>query len=145
MIIAIALNYWSFWRIKSLKNLSSEFRLLTKKNQCLGQLTHLKQQLNSCALKQNYKHQSANTDQCHDCENFYYSSNSITLISLINLKSRLLILKKIHPPRIFPPSTFIDFLDLFHPPLVVYWIYVLVFSKKSHPPRLFQPPRLLER
>ena len=53
---------------------------------------------------------------------------------------------KIHPPRTFPPSTFIDFLDLFHPPLLVYCIYVLVFfSKKSHPPRLFQPPRLLER
>ena len=51
--------------------------------------------------------------------------------------------KKIHPPRTFPPSTFIDFLDFFHPPLHVYCIYVLVFSKKSHPPRLFQPPRLL--
>ena len=60
-----------------------------------------------------------------------------TLISLINVKSRLLILKK------NPPSTFIDFLDLFPPPLLVYCIYVLVFSKKSHPPRLFQPPRLL--
>ena len=44
-----------------------------------------------------------------------------------------------------PPSMFIDFLDLFHPPLLVYCIYVLVFSKKSHPPCLFQPPRLLER
>ena len=51
--------------------------------------------------------------------------------------------KKIHPPRTFPPSTFIDFLDFFHPPLHAYFIYVLVFSKKSHPPRLFQPPRLL--
>ena len=66
-----------------------------------------------------------------------------TLISQINVESRLLILKKIHPPRTFPPSTFIDFLDIFHPPLHVYCIYVLVFSKKSHPPRLFQPPRLL--
>ena len=43
----------------------------------------------------------------------------------------------------FSPSTFIDFLDFFHPPLHAYCIYVLVFSKKSHPPRLFQPPRLL--
>ena len=51
--------------------------------------------------------------------------------------------KKIHPPRTFPPSTFMDFLNFFHPPLHVYCIYVLVFSKKSHPPRLFQPPRLL--
>merc|ERR1712016_506318 len=51
--------------------------------------------------------------------------------------------KKFHPPHTFPPSTFIDFLDFFHPPLLVYCIYVLVFSKKSHPPRLFQPPRLL--
>ena len=54
-----------------------------------------------------------------------------TLISLINVKSRLLILKK------NPPSTFIDFLDFFHLPLHVYCIYILVFSKKSHPPRLF--------
>ena len=51
--------------------------------------------------------------------------------------------KKIHLQRTFPPSTFIDFLDFFHPPLLVYCSYVLVFSKKSHPPRLFQPPRLL--
>ena len=55
-----------------------------------------------------------------------------TLISLINVKSRLLILKK------NPPSTFIDFLDLFHPPLLVYCIYLLVVSKKSHPPRLLK-------
>ena len=67
-----------------------------------------------------------------------------TLISLINVESRLLILKKqIHPPRTFPLSTFIDFLDFFHPPRHVYCIYVLFFSKKSHPPRLFQPPHLL--
>ena len=51
--------------------------------------------------------------------------------------------KKIHPPPTFLPSTSIDFLDFFHPPLLVYCSYVLVFSKKSHPPRLFQPPRLL--
>ena len=44
-----------------------------------------------------------------------------------------------------PPSRFIDFLDFFHPPLLVYCSYVLVFSKNSHPPRLFKPPRLLER
>ena len=35
---------------------------------------------------------------------------------------------KFHPPRTFPPSTFIDFLDFFHPPLLVYCNYVLVFS-----------------
>ena len=51
--------------------------------------------------------------------------------------------KKINPPRTFPPSTFIDFSDFFHPPLHVYCIYILVFSKKSHPPRLFQPARLV--
>ena len=51
-----------------------------------------------------------------------------------------------HPPRTFPPSTFIDFLHFFHPPLLVYCSYALgFFSKKSHPPRLFQPPQLLER
>ena len=27
--------------------------------------------------------------------------------------------RKIHPPRTFQPSTFIDFLDFFHPPLLV--------------------------
>ena len=48
-----------------------------------------------------------------------------------------------HPPQKKSPSTFIDFLDFFHPPLHVYCMYVLVFSKKSHPPRLFQPPRLV--
>ena len=71
--------------------------------------------------------------------------------------------KKIHPPRTFPPSTFIDFLDFFLPPLHVYCIYVLVFFQKIPPstfiptstfidfktfalsPRLFQPPRLFER
>ena len=71
--------------------------------------------------------------------------------------------KKIHPPLTFPPSTFIDFLDFFHPPLHAYCIYVLVFFQKippsmfiptstfidlatfALPPRLFQPLRLLER
>ena len=33
--------------------------------------------------------------------------------------------KKFHPPRTFPPSTFINFLELFHPPLLVYCIYVI--------------------
>jgi len=28
--------------------------------------------------------------------------------------------KKIHPSHTFPPATFIDFLDFFHPPLHVY-------------------------
>ena len=36
-----------------------------------------------------------------------------------------------------PPSTVIELLYFFHPPLLVYSSYVLVFSKKSHPPRLF--------
>ena len=53
--------------------------------------------------------------------------------------------EKFHLPQKNLPSTFIDFLDFFHPALHVYCIYVLVFSKKSHPPRLFQPPRLLGR
>ena len=41
--------------------------------------------------------------------------------------------KKIHPPRTFPPSTFIDFLDFFHPPLHVFCIYILVFFQKIPP------------
>ena len=76
-----------------------------------------------------------------------------TCDSLINVESRLStdFEKKIHPPRTFPPSTFIDFLNFFHPSLLVYCSYVLVFSKKitpstfidfatfAPPPRLFQP------
>ena len=71
--------------------------------------------------------------------------SSYVLSSLSNKRGVTLIdfEKKFHPPRTFPPSTFIDFLDFFHPPLHAYCIYVLVFSNKSHPPRLFQPPRLL--
>ena len=38
---------------------------------------------------------------------------------------------------------FIDFLDFFQPPFLIYCIYVLAFSKKSHPRRLFQLSRLL--
>ena len=38
---------------------------------------------------------------------------------------------KFHPPQKNPPSTFIDFLDFFHPPLLVYWSYVLVFFPKN--------------
>ena len=33
----------------------------------------------------------------------------------------------------FPPSMLIDFLDFFHPPLLVYNSFYLVFSKKYHP------------
>ena len=54
-----------------------------------------------------------------------------TLISLINVESRLLILKKkIHPPRTFPSSNFINFLDLFCPPLsmTVYYIRGLLLE-----------------
>ena len=39
--------------------------------------------------------------------------------------------KKIHHPCTFPPSTFIDFLDFFHPPLLIYCIHVLVFFPKN--------------
>ena len=68
---------------------------------------------------------------------------------LSNVKSRLLILKK-NPT--FQDYWFLRF--FFHPPLLVYWSYVLVFSKRNptldfayvaSPPRLFQIPRLLER
>ena len=44
----------------------------------------------------------------------------------------------------FSPSTFIDFLDFFHPQLLAYCIYAVVFfKKKSHPPHLFQPARFI--
>ena len=71
---------------------------------------------------------------------------SSTLISLINIAPTLTNFEKFHPPqkKKNPPSTFIDSLDFFHPPLLVYQSYVLVFDKKSHPPRLFQPPCLLK-
>ena len=53
--------------------------------------------------------------------------------------------EKFHPTQNKnPPYTFIDFLDLFHPPLLDYCIYVLlVFSKTFHLQHLFQIPRLL--
>ena len=48
-----------------------------------------------------------------------------TLISLINVESTLTDFEKFHPPqKENPPSTFIHFINIFHPP------------------RLFQPPRL---
>ena len=67
-----------------------------------------------------------------------------TLISLINVEARLLILKKkFHPPRTFPPSTFIDFLDFFHPPLHVYCIYVQGVSTRSAPNKtLIMPSKM---
>jgi hypothetical protein len=89
----------------------------------------------------------------HNCGIYSHLSNKRG-VTLIDFE------KKIQPPRTFPPSTFIDFLDFFHPPLHVYCIYVLVFPKNptlhvysnlhvfatiALPPRLFQPPRLLER
>ena len=45
-----------------------------------------------------------------------------TLISLINVESTLTDFEKFHPPQKKnpPSSTFIDFLDFFHPPLHVY-------------------------
>ena len=42
-----------------------------------------------------------------------------------------------------PPSTPIDFIDFFHPPLLIYSSYVQFFLKKYHPPPLSQCPRLL--
>ena len=86
----------------------------------------------------------------------------LTLMSLINVKTCLLILIFFHPPRTFPSFTFIDFSDFFHPPLLVYCSYVLVFFQKIPPStfiptssfinsgtfaallRSFQPPRLLQ-
>ena len=62
-----------------------------------------------------------------------------TLISLINVDTHLLILIFFHPPRIFPPSTFIDFLDFFHPPLFDYCSYVLVFSKQNPKLHVYYP------
>ena len=47
--------------------------------------------------------------------------------------------EKNHPPRTFPPSTFIGFLDFFHPPLLVYCSYVL----RKIPPSTFIPPSTL--
>ena len=44
--------------------------------------------------------------------------------------------KKIQPPRTFPPSTFIDFLDFFPPSTPC-------LLQLSHHPSLFQPLRLL--
>ena len=48
--------------------------------------------------------------------------------------------KKIHPPQTFPPSTFIDFLDFFHPPLLVYYcselcttVVCILIQMKSFP------------
>ena len=54
------------------------------------------------------------------------------------MKSRLPILKNSTLPPKNHPSTFIDFLDFFHPPLHVYCIYVLVFFQKI-PPSTFIP------
>ena len=52
--------------------------------------------------------------------------------------------KKLHPPRTFPPSTFIDTLYFFHPPLLVAVIYLLGFSKKI-PPSTFIPTSTANR
>ena len=92
--------------------------------------------------------------------------SSLSLYSHLSNKRGVTLIdfeKKFHPPRTFPPSTFIDFLDFFHPPLHVYCIYILVFFQKippstfiptstfsdfatfAPPPRLFQSPCLLER
>ena len=61
----------------------------------------------------------------------WYNAPGITYSHLSNKRGGTFIdfEKKIHPPRTFPPSTIIDFLDFFHPPLHVYYIYVLVFPK----------------
>ena len=88
---------------------------------------------------------------------FFGGSKLVTLFSLINMETRLLIL-------IFfgsPPPMSIDFLDVFNHPLLIYCI--IVFTKKippstfnpaslcinsgtfAPPPQLFQPAGLLER
>ena len=88
----------------------------------------------------------------------------ITLISQINVGPTLTDFEKFHPPQNKnTPSTFIDFLDFFHPTLLVYCSYVLDFFQNippstfiptssfinsgtfAPPSRLFQPPWLLER
>ena len=78
--------------------------------------------------------------------------------------------EKFHPPQKNPPSTFIDFLDFFHPPLLHYLLqlYTSFFQKNptlmfiltstfiptstfidfetfALPLRLYQPPWLLMR
>ena len=91
------------------------------------------------------------------------SIKASTHISLINLWSQTYQFWKIPPStKINPPSPFIDFLDFFHPPLLVYKSYVLVFSivgifhkipsSTFIPTTTFSdlatfasPPRLLER
>ena len=66
------------------------------------------------------------------------------LISLIHKRGDTLIVY-----NFFSTSTFTDFLEFFHPPLLVYCSYLLCFrrffSKMSHPPRSFQPTRLLSQ
>ena len=58
-------------------------------------------------------------------EKYIQKISEFTLISLINAKSTLTDFEKFNPPqKENPPSTFIDFINIFHPP------------------RLFQPPRL---
>ena len=56
----------------------------------------------------------------------YFFVQKGALISIINMKSRLLILKKNNPL-----SMFIEFLDIFHHPLLVYCSYILVFFSKN--------------
>ena len=78
--------------------------------------------------------------------NLHYKKGQNTLISLVNVGSMLTDFEKFPPPQKKDPlSTFIDSLDFFHPPLLVYQSYALVFSTKSHLPHLFQPPRLVIR
>ena len=81
---------------------------------------------------------------------FYNKFLMSTLISVINMETRLLSL-------IFSTLHVYWFLRFFHPPLIVYCSHVHIFSQKippssfinwgtfAPPPRLFQPPRLLER
>jgi hypothetical protein len=78
-------------------------------------------------------------------------------VTLIDLKNQ------IQPPRTFPPSMFIEFLDFFHPLLLrllhlctsffqkippttfILTSSFIDFATFVPPSRLFQPPRLLER
>ena len=64
----------------------------------------------------------------------YYTVPPSTLISLINMETRLLIMTFFHPPRLL-----ISLIDFFPQPLLlIYCRYVLVFFQKI-PPSMFIP------
>ena len=68
--------------------------------------------------------------QCTDRKKF--NINFLTFISLINVKSHLMIWKK-NPPSTHTSTLHVYwFFSFFHPPHLFYCSYVLVFPKKSH-------------